>query len=132
MIDKIIKILLIALIIFTPLAFGSMEIWAFSLMELGILLIIILWALQTGIVRFLPSKKSADSAIDDPDLSGPGREAQSPVPFVLLALFLLLILFQTISLPSGVLKILSPKTFALRSALSLGPSASSFPISFFL
>jgi O-antigen ligase len=135
MIDKIIKILLIALIIFTPLAFGSMEIWAFSLMELGILLIIILWAIQTGIVRFLPSKKSADSAIDDPGPSGPGRrqgrQAQSPIPFVLLALFLLLILFQTLSLPSGVLKILSPKTFALRSAMSLGPSASSFPISFF-
>ena len=128
MFNRVIKILLIALIIFTPLAFGSMEIWAFSLMELGILLIIILWAIQTGIVRFLPSKKSADSAIDDP---GQGRQAQSPIPFVLLALFLLLILFQTLSLPSGVLKILSPKTFALRSALSLGPSASSFPISFF-
>src|SRR4030042_6076216 len=112
-----------------------MEIWAFSLMELGILLIIILWAIQTGIVRFLPSKKSLDSAIDDPGPSGPGRrqgrQAQSPIPFVLLALFLLLILFQTLSLPSGVLKILSPKTFALRSAMSLGPSASSFPISFF-
>jgi O-antigen ligase len=135
MINKVIKILLIALILFTPLAFGSMEIWAFSLMELGILLIIILWAIQTGIVRFLPSEKSADSAIDDPDLSGPareqGRQAQSPIPVVLLALFLLLIVFQTISLPSGVLKILSPKTVALRSALSLGPSASSFPISFF-
>ena len=36
-----------------------------------------------------------------------------------------------ISLPSGILKIISPKTFALRSALSLEPSASSFPLSFF-
>ena len=122
MYDKIIKLLLIVLILFTPLAFGSMEIWAFSLMELGILLIVILWAIQTGIVRLRASEKSFNSAIYHP---------QSTLPVVLLALFLLLILFQMISLPSGILKILSPKTFALRSALSLEPSASSFPLSFF-
>jgi O-antigen ligase len=122
MIHKAITLLLIALILFTPVAFGSMEPWAFSLMELGILLIIVLWAIQSGIVRLLASEKSFNSAVDNP---------QSAIPTVLLALFLLLILFQMISLPSGILKILSPKTFALRSALSLEPSASSFPLSFF-
>jgi O-antigen ligase len=122
MINSLIKLLLIALILFTPLAFGSMEIWAFSLMELGILLIIILWAIQTGIVRLLGSEKSFDSPIYNP---------RSAIPMVLLALFLLLILFQIIPLPLGILKIISPKTFALRSALSLEPSASSFPLSFF-
>jgi O-antigen ligase len=122
MIDKIIKLLLIGLILFTPIAFGSMDLWAFSLMELGILLIIILWAIQTGIVGLQASQKSFQSTIYNP---------QSPIPLVLLALFLLLILFQLIPLPSGILKILSPKTFALRSALSLEPSASSFPLSFF-
>jgi putative inorganic carbon (HCO3(-)) transporter len=133
MFNRAIKLLLIVLIVFTPLAFGSMEIWALSIMELGILLIIILWALQTGILRFLASEKSLDSASDNPwpvqcgaDFTGP----QSAIPMVLLALFLLLILFQIISLPSGILKIISPKTFALRSALSLEPSASSFPLSF--
>jgi O-antigen ligase len=50
---------------------------------------------------------------------------------VLLALFLVLILFQLMPFSSGILKILSPKTFAIRSALSLEPSASSFPLSFF-
>jgi O-antigen ligase len=34
-------------------------------------------------------------------------------------------------LPPGILKILSPKTLAIRSALNLEPSASSFPLSFF-
>jgi O-antigen ligase len=122
MIDKVIKLLLIVLILFTPIAFGSMELWAYSLMELGILLIIILWAIQTGLVGLRASEKSFQSAIRNP---------QSALPMVLLALFLLLVLFQMISLPSGILKFLSPKTFALRSALSLEESASSFPLSFF-
>jgi O-antigen ligase len=122
MINKFIKLLLIALILFTPFAFGSMEIWALSLMELGILLVIILWAVQTGIVQFRASEESSHSAF---------RIPYSPLPIVLLALFLLVVLFQIISLPSGILKIISPKTFALRSALSLEPSASSFPLSFF-
>jgi O-antigen ligase len=122
MYDKAIKLLLIGLILFTPVAFGSVELWAYSSMELGILLIIILWAIQTGIVRALASEKSFNSAIYNP---------QSAIPMVLLGLFLLLVLFQMISLPSGILKTLSPKTFALRSALSLEPSASSFPLSFF-
>ena len=122
MIHKAIKLLLIGLILFTPIAFGAMELWAFSIMELGILLIIILWAIETGIVRFLASEKSFGSAITNPP---------SAIPMVLLALFLLLILFQMFPLPSGILKIISPKTFALRSALSLSPSVSSFPLSFF-
>src|SRR4030042_4540720 len=121
MINTLIMFLIIFLIIFTPIAFGAMELWAFSLMELGILLIIILWAIQTGIVRLRSSEKSLNSPIYNPCLSG--RQAQSAIPMVLLSLFLLLILFQMISLPSGVLKIISPKTFSLRSALSLEPSA---------
>ena len=44
MLNKAIKLILMFLLIFTPIAFGSMELWAFSLMELGILLMIILWA----------------------------------------------------------------------------------------
>jgi O-antigen ligase len=134
MFNKVIKLLLIALILFTPVAFGSMELWAYSSMELGILLIIILWAIQTGIVRLLSSEKSLNSAIDNPwpvqcgaDFTGP----HSALPTVLLALFLLLILFQLIPLPSGVLEIVSPRTLALRSGLSLEPSVSRFPLSFF-
>jgi putative inorganic carbon (HCO3(-)) transporter len=122
MIDNIIKLLLIGLILFTPVAFGSMELWAFSLMELGILFIIVLWAIRTGILRLRASEKSLQSTVDNPP---------SPIPVVFLALFLLLILFQLMPLPPGILKILSPKTFAIRSALSLEPSASSFPLSFF-
>ena len=129
MINTLIKLLIIFLLIFTPTAFGSMEPWAFSIMELAILLIIILWACQSVIVRPAASEKSFNSTIHNPCL--PDREAQSLIPMVLLSLFLLLILFQIISLPSGLIKIISPKTFALRSALSLESSVSSFPLSFF-
>jgi O-antigen ligase len=103
-------------------------------MELGILLIIILWAIQTGIIRLLAPDKSLQSAIftlRSRATAEDGRNPQSTIPVVLLTLFLLLILFQMISLPPGILKIISPKTFALRSALSVEPSASSFPLSFF-
>jgi O-antigen ligase len=122
MLNLLIKLILIFLLIFTPIAFGSIELWAFSIMELGILLIIILWAIESAIVRPLASEKSLHSAIGNP---------HPAFVLVLLSLFLLLILFQLLPLPPGLLKILSPKTYTLRSALSLEPSALSFPLSFF-
>ena len=120
MFDRLIQILLILLLIFTPIAFGSMEIWAFSLMELGILSIILL-----GTIQFLIRETPASS---DPDVV-PNRQSATPVIF--LGLFLFFILFQMLPLSAGLLKILSPQTHALRSALSVEPSASSFPLSFY-
>jgi len=127
MINFFIKFILVALIIITPIAFGSIELWAFSIMELGILLIIILWAVQSLILQPPHSEKNKLS------LFYPSSIVHRPsvIPFLLLSLFLLLILFQLLPLPSGLLKILSPKTYALRSALSFEPSALSFPLSFF-
>jgi O-antigen ligase len=134
MFDRLIKILLILLLIFTPIAFGSMEIWAFSLMELGIFLIIIL-----GTLHWAFRRPSGVDHHDEPILS-----RKWTFPAILMGLFLLLILFQMLSLPAGLLKILSLKTYALRfdlSPLSFEPSASSpvhssgpspvsFPLSF--
>jgi len=95
------------LLVFTPIAFGSMELWAFSLMEFGILLIIILGAIQNLI--------SQKSEFRNPCLSG--RQAQSAIPLILLSLFLLFVLFQILPLPSGILKAISPKTYELRHQL---------------
>jgi len=127
MIDQFIKILLILLLIFTPIAFGSMEVWGFSLMELGIFLIIILGTLQWAFRR--------PSGIDDHN--EPILSRKWTFPAIFLGLFLLLVLFQMLSLPAGLLKILSPKTYALRLDLSplsfqpnSSPSALSFPLSF--
>jgi O-antigen ligase len=131
MFHRLIQILLILLLIFTPIAFGSMEIWAFSLMELGIFVILILGTLQWAF-----RKPSGSDRHEEPLL---GRMWTFPAIF--LGLFLLLVLFQMVSFPAGFLKILSPKTYALRldfSSLSssitknssFSPSALSFPLSF--
>ncbi|NWG04655.1 MAG: O-antigen ligase family protein [Syntrophaceae bacterium] len=127
MINLIIKLILIFLIIFSPLAFGSFELWAFSLMELGILLILILWTLQTLLLRTPNSEwKNNYPAIQNP---------QFAIVAVLLCSFLLLVLFQTVPLPSGILKVLSPKTYELWNSLSVFDSQPStlhpkFQISF--
>ncbi len=137
MLNNPIKFILISLIIFTPLAFGSVEIWAFSLMELGILLIIVLYVIQEFLIRNPYSAIDYNSAICN---------LQSA--FVLCFLFLTLILFQMIPLPAAMVKVISPKTYELRTqfsniplpiAYSLLPIASGltpiphslFPLSFF-
>ena len=123
MIDQLIKNLLILLLIFTPIAFGSMEIWAFSLMELGIILIIILGTLQWAFRK--------PSGVDKHDKPILGRKWTFPA--ILMGLFLLLVLFQMLPLPPGLLKVLSPKTYALRldlSPLSFGPKSSPSPLNF--
>ena len=106
MIDRLIQIFLALLLIFTPIAFGSMEIWAFSLMELGILSIILL---ET--TRSLTKKTPGSSE------SYAIRNQQSAAIF--LGLFLLFVLLQMPPLPSGLLKILSPRTYTLRQSLSV-------------
>jgi O-antigen ligase len=122
MIDTVIKLILIFLLIFTPVIFGSMELWALSLMELSILLMFILWAVQSII-------GNRQMAI--------GSRTNSKFCFIFLSLFLILILFQILPLPSGVIKIISPKTFALRNSLTfdllplaIQPSALNFKLSF--
>lgn len=107
---NIIKFILIFLLIFTPIAFGSMELWAFSLMELGILLIIILFSFQS---LFLKSPFTFGLST-------------FTFPLVFLSLFLLLILFQMLPLPTGLIKLISPKTYSLYQSLSLGVSAFGF------
>jgi len=126
MIDIVIKSILILLIIFTPIAFGSVELWAFSVMELGILLIIILWSIQSaiftlrspGVAGATEGRISRSTKNKEPLVYHSGlRTPNSKFAILLLSLFLLLILFQLLPLPSGLIKILSPETYALRHQL---------------
>jgi O-antigen ligase len=118
MLNNVIKLILIILLIFTPIAFGSVELWAFSLVELGILLIIVLWAIQSFILR-TPSFP----------LRTPNSELRT-IHFVFLFLFLFLVLIQMIPLPSGIVKIISPNTYALRHSLTFDLSPLTFHLSF--
>ena len=131
MINTLIKLLIVFLLIFTPAAFGSMEPWAFSIMELGILLIIILWAIQS-----LLAPTPQGSGFPTSPSEKKGRALSRPfeicnlkfgIPLVLLSLFLLFILFQIMSLPAGFIKIISPKTFELRNFLSVSDPQSAIP-----
>jgi O-antigen ligase len=139
MFNNIIKLILVVLLVLTPIIFGSMELWAFSSMELGILLMIVLWALQSMIGSRQLAKGNSQSLMNDPNdhnvLNVPN------VVIVFLCLFLLLVLFQMVPLPSGIIKIISPKTFSLTHSLTsdlspltspygLEPSALSLHLSF--
>jgi O-antigen ligase len=117
MLNQLIRYTLILLFIFTPIAFGSMEIWAFSLMELGILFIVSLWAIQNLM-------RNAECGM---------RNFRYEIIFI--SIFLALILFQMIPLPAGVANVLSPKTYELRQSLANAIPQSAirnprFPISF--
>jgi O-antigen ligase len=142
MFDILIKLILIFLIVFTPIAFGSIELWAFSIMELGILLVIILWAIQSLLcpalrrVQGSPEPRWIQGLSPEPYMvQGELQSPHSAFAMLFLSLFLFLILFQLLPLPSGVLKVVSPKTWALRHQLlitnsSFELSALSFPLSF--
>jgi O-antigen ligase len=121
MLNHLLKYILISLLIFTPIAFGSIELWALSLMELGILSIIILAALQ----RLIFDVSSRPKITNDQS----GHNFLN-VQNVILCLFLCLVLVQMLPLPSGLLKIISPKTYALRQTLNFESSALSSPLSF--
>jgi O-antigen ligase len=122
MFGKAIQFALVCLFIFTPVAYGSMDIWAFSLMELGIFLIISLYAVQWIFFHFSGNPASAPQnakADSEGGIRFTAIKKNFPAfPAILLCLFLGLILFQMIPLPSGAVKILSPKALELRQVLS--------------
>ena len=123
MIDFIIKLILVLLVVFTPVAFGSIDVWAFSLMELGIFLIMILWSAQNLSLGFHPAiRDPRPAASPDSELkAGNSKLSRSAIrhpQFVIILLFLLLVLFQMLPLPPAILKLISPRTYDLRSILS--------------
>lgn len=90
--DKIIESGIIFLIIFTPLAFGTVHVWAYTLMELTVIILLLVWLFKTAISYRL--------------------QVTPPLTLPLL-LFLCLILFQMLPLPPSAIKHLSPNTYQL-------------------
>jgi len=54
--SRIIQIGIIALLLFTPLAFGSVEVWARSILELGVFILAGLWLIRYGFAQEAPPK----------------------------------------------------------------------------
>ena len=81
----------IFVLIFSPLAFGTVEHWSLSLMEVSIFSALLLFSLRKWV-------------------SGSIYETPGIIPLLLIILY---IGIQLIPLPSGIIKIISPSTYAL-------------------
>lgn len=111
--NKTIEFGLIFLIIFTPLAFGTVHVWPYSLMELTVCFLVIISILKSMLIQNSESKiLHNQSAIATPLPTSP---YPLPTAFFLLpiVLFIFLILFQLLPLPPKVLKFISPNTYNL-------------------
>ena len=123
LIDKIIFAGIIILLVFAPLAFGSVHVWAYSVIQFGVLVLILLWFVD----RLLVSR------------SGTLSWVKTPIN-LLLILFTGFIVLQTIPLPSSFVGAVSPETFAdktaaftlLASASGQSANLSWMPISYYL
>ena len=99
-IDKIIFTGIIVLLVFAPLAFGSVHVWAYSFLELGVFLLLALWFVD----RLIVSRVEKISWV------------KSPVNLLLL-LLLVFIGLQLLPLPSSVVALISPRTYADKQQL---------------
>jgi len=110
MIYFMIKLLLLFLFIFTPMAMGSVELWALSVMELVIMIMVTLWVLRSSVL-------SGTQGGQDTPVRGLVHKVVDPSLFktatIFLGLFLCLVLFQMVRLPSGLTELLSPKAYEL-------------------
>src|SRR5712692_2844300 len=93
--DRIVTGGILFLIIFTPLAFGSVHPWAFSLLEIVTFLLVIVWMGKLIVLSHPPSFFAPRSL------------------FPSLILFISLILFQLLPLPPALLRLFSPATYEL-------------------
>src|ERR1700691_699065 len=113
-IDAAIGLGLMLLLVFTPLAFGAVHQWAFTLMETVAFALAALWMMRVWAEGAAPARMSI------------GRDAlrRLLVPAVL---FVVLIAAQLVPLPPGLLKLISPATYQLYAAsLSDWPASAPF------
>jgi predicted Zn-dependent protease len=104
--DRIVTGGIVFLLLFSPLAFGSVHPWSFALMQATIFLLVMLWA-----GRFLAGSRSdAPGLALAPDAVRLSRRLGLP-----LSLFFLLLFVQLLPLPPGLLRAISPSTFDLYS-----------------
>ncbi|MFH1625092.1 MAG: O-antigen ligase family protein [Pseudomonadota bacterium] len=96
--ERVIEGGLIFVVVFTPLAFGAVHVGAYTLMELTVIFLLIVWMLKVLVVGH--------------KLENRGIQNHRSL-YVPLFLFIGFVLFQMLPLPPPVLKHLSPKTYEL-------------------
>lgn len=106
--NKIIEYGLLFLIVFTPLAFGSVHVWAYSLMELTLCLMVITWMIKLILLQ------NSEAKIQRTEKNNHILRVNIFNSLYLPAiLFIALILFQLLPLPPKAIKFLSPNTYSL-------------------
>lgn len=106
--DRIIHWGLVALIVFTPFAFGTVEPWSIALMEWGIVTIVLIFALS----RLWPSGETTPGA---PPRRGPALLGMG-LP---IGMFLLLTILQMVPLPLSWLEDISPGSARMYASVDL-------------
>ncbi|MFQ5877228.1 MAG: O-antigen ligase family protein [Acidobacteriota bacterium] len=109
--DRILRWGLVALIAFTPLAFGTVEGWSIAVMEWGIVSLLLLF----GLDRFWPGRPRT---VRRPGLWGLG------IPIVL---FLLLAVLQTVPIPLSWLEGVSPGSARMYDGVDLERIEAAYP-----
>lgn len=88
--DKTIEAGLLLIVIFTPLAFGTVHVWAYTLFELAVLFLVSIWIIKM---------------IYHGEISIPSTSLNLSI-----LAFIFLIFFQLIPIPEGIIKLVSPST----------------------
>lgn len=92
--DKPSRAILLALLVFTPIAYGAVHVWAYTLMEMFVVAMVTL-----ALVKIVWSKREI-------------RWVQHPVN-IIMGVFGLYICIQMISLPQGIIEVLSPEVMRI-------------------
>ena len=88
--DVLIEYGIIILLFFTPVAFGTIEFWSVTVMEIGVFILTLIWILK----MFIQKKVSI---------------VESPINLVII-LFLILVTFQLMPFPDPLISLISPNT----------------------
>jgi len=103
--------LLIALLVFTPLAFGAVQTWALSLMQAGLTVLAALWACRLIWSRS-PARPARTRTKGGASITLLGYRFVRTGLGIPIALFLCLVAAQLLPLPPAVLRAVSPETAA--------------------
>lgn len=106
-IDKIVFSGIIFVLIFTQLAFGGVHVWAYSVFEIIVLILFLLFLINHIIGQYRTSKKSGNNS------NIALQWVVSPLN-IFIILIISLIVIQLIPLPSFLIKFISPLTFEVK------------------
>src|SRR5688572_12822281 len=103
---------LIALLVFTPLAFGTVQTWALSLMQSALVLLFALWLIRVIWSR-PPSRPAQVPAVEDGAVTVAGYRFVRTGLALPILLFIALVCAQLVPVPAAVARMVSPRAAEL-------------------